>query len=253
MESQNLLPWVATSCSISFYFSLIIPFISLLKCRKRFEDSPIQLVSTIYVESLTWYFYSGKISNEPLRYCHLAGIIICLLLIFIYLQFEMRTYLYDAILNALILIIGSLLIQKVLQEIIYDNNTIEIICVITKMICYYIPLSDLIRLIIDKNYLNINILILCTWLLSCFGWSIVNGYKKKIGFTFANSFGIIIILIHIIIYYNYKLVFRRTEKNQTVFGNESEEKNKMDINTPIEESMVKGKERPVKIISQIIK
>ena len=78
----------------------------------NYKYTPINLVSAIYVECFFWYIYSLKILSEQLMLIKKIGICSMLALMDIYLGLKVKKYTVDRILNLLILVLETLLIQK---------------------------------------------------------------------------------------------------------------------------------------------
>ena len=103
---------IAIFLSACFYLSLFIPFFKVLTCKSNYECTPIAMISTVFVDCLCLHIYGEKKAYKQLKLGNCIGIIVSLTLIAIYLIFEIRKYTVDAILNALILVLGALVIQK---------------------------------------------------------------------------------------------------------------------------------------------
>jgi len=249
MESENIFGWVAASCSVSYFLTLAFPFLKVLLCKLNYEDSPITKVVTIYLDCLTWFFYSKKIQNEPLCICNIIGGIICLSSIFIYLIFEVRKYTVDTILNTLILIVGTLIIHKCLQEIVEESKTVAKFCVIAKIITYYIPTTTILRAINEKNFLHISIINSLTWLTSCIGWAVFGKLINNIYILASNLIGIIISLIQIVIYFNYRQYYRLGKPTSVISTDIGDSNNNRFKNENIQ---INGKTKRIKIISKMI-
>ena len=139
MELIDMVGWAAIGLSCCFYFSLAIPFFHVLRCKLNFEYTPIALINTVYVDCVAWYIYGTKLSCDQIILGHKIGAGCSLVLICIYLAFELRKYLVDTILNALILILGTLVLHKGLSMVIEDAQMVGKICIGTKLITFCIP------------------------------------------------------------------------------------------------------------------
>ena len=100
----------------------------------NFEYTPIYLVSTIYIDCFSWYIYGLKILSEQIMLANKIGICSTLALIAIYFGFELRKYTVDTILNIIILVMGTLVMQKGLDTIVEDFQVVGKICFVTKLI-----------------------------------------------------------------------------------------------------------------------
>ena len=137
MEFFIVAGWIAVCLSSCFYFSLSIPFFQTLRGKLNYEYTPINFVSAIYVDCFSWYIYGLKILSEQLMLVNKIGICSMLALMAVYLGFEIKKYTIDMILNVLILILGTLVIQKGLYVIVEDIEIVGKICIVTKLIGVY--------------------------------------------------------------------------------------------------------------------
>ena len=88
----------------------------------------------------------------------------------IYLINELKKYLVDSILNALILITGTWAVYRALTIIIDDDRIIGKICIGTTLVVYLSPIPVLYKVIKEKkekNYMFIPICSVWAYLLVC--------------------------------------------------------------------------------------
>ena len=255
MDYQYIIGCVATGLSACFYFSLVIPFFNVLRCKLNYEFTPIALIDTIYVDCVSWYIYSDKISCDQLHLSNTIGACCTLLLIVIYLAFELKRYTIDSILNCLILILGTLVIHKGLDVVVEDSDTVGKICIGTKAITFIIPLLMTYRVIKERNYKLISINTTLSYMCSCIGWVIFGKFANDLNIMCANTIGIVICFIQFVIYLNYKKKYPVYTGPTSTIGIESSSlDSKKEESTTInldEESQEKAKEKPVKIITRL--
>lgn len=254
MDYQNIFGYVATGLSSCFFFSLVIPFFNVLRCKLNYEFTPIALINTIYVDSVAWYIYSDKVLCEQLKLCSTIGGFCSLLLIVIYLAFELKKYLVDSILNTLILILGTLVMHKGLTIVVEDAQMVGKICIATKIITFFSPLVMTYRLIKEKNYKLISVNTTLTYMLSCIGWTLFGKTTNDFNIMCPNAIGVVLCFIQFIIYLNYKKKYPNYRGSTIGIETTSAEEGKKDESTNInidEESQEKAKEKPVKIITRI--
>ena len=254
MDAENILGWIGICLSSCFYLSLIIPFFNVLRCKKSFELIPITFISTIYADCVAWYIYGDKILSEHVQLCHCIGGCACLAIIIIYLCFELKKDLADGILNILILVLGTLVIQKGLIYIIEDFNNVGKICVGTKLVTFFAPIATIYRVIKEKNYKLISLISTLTYLAACIGWTLFGKILNNFNIMCSYGAGIVLGIIQILIYFNFKKKYPHFSGKSSTIGIESgfSEETKKDESTTInidEESQEKAKEKPVKIIS----
>ena len=255
MDYQNIFGYVATALSSCFYLSLALHFFNVLRCKLNYEYTPIIFIDTIYVDALTWYIYADKIVCEQLKLCNTIGCCCGLLLIVIYLAFELRKYLVDSILNCLILILGTLVIHKGLTIVIEDADMIGKVCIGTKVVTFIIPIILTFRVIKEKNYRLISFSTTTTYMMSCIGWVLFGKASFDINIMIPNCIGVVLCFIQFLVYLNFKKKYPTYSGPSSTIGIESgsteykkDESTTMNID---EESQEKAREKPVKIVTRI--
>ena len=255
MEYTNIFGYIGICLSSCFYCSLAFPFLKVLSCKLNFEYTPIALINTIYVDSICWYIYADKILSDQLKLCQIIGACSSLILIFIYLIFELKKYLVDSILNCLILILGTLVLHKGLTIVIEDTQMVGKICFATKLITFFTPFFQTVRVIKEKNYKLISINITMIYMAACIGWVLFGKATNDLYIMCPNGIGVILCLIQFLIYLNYKKNYGKYAGPSSTIGIESTstEDVKKDESTNMNidyESQEKGKEKPVKIVTR---
>jgi uncharacterized protein with PQ loop repeat len=245
----------AIGLSACFYLSLFAPFCKVLACKLNYEYTPIALIDTVFVDCLCWYIYGEKMAYEPLKLGNCIGGIASLTLIVIYLIFEIRKYTVDSILNALILILGALVIQKGLTIVVEDPLMVGRICIGTKLITFGYPLLMIYRTIRGKNYMFISVSITLTYLAACLGWCFFGQNKSDSNIMWANGIGVILGIIQFLVYLNYRKKYQYNLPTKTIgiekgTGDDNKKDDSINMNFD-EEGQEKGKEKPVKIISKV--
>ena len=255
MDYQNIFGYVATCLSSCFYLTLVIPFFNVLRCKLNYEYTPIVFIDSIYVDALTWYIYADKIVCDQLKLCNTIGACCSLLLIVIYLAFELKKYLIDSVLNCLILILGTLVIHKGLTIVIEDADMIGKVCIGTKVLTFLIPIILTFRVIKEKNYRLISFSTTITYMMSCIGWILFGKASFDINIMIPNAIGVFICFIQFIVYLNFKKKYPTYSGPSSTIGIESgsteykkDESTTMNID---EESQEKAKEKPVKIVTRL--
>ena len=257
MDYQHIFGYVATGLSSCFYLSLVLPFLNVIRCRLNYEFTPIALIDTIYIDSVAWYIYGDKILCDQLKLCNSIGACCTLVLIVIYLAFELKKYLVDSILNSLILVLGTLVMHKGLTVVIEDAQMVGKICVATKVITFLIALYQIYRVTKEKNYTIIPVNSTLTYLVSCIGWTLFGKTVSDVNLMAANTIGIAVCLIQFVVYLNFKKKYPSGHygSSSSTIGIESsstEDANKESTTMTIdEEKEDKAKEKPVKIITRI--
>ena len=255
MDIQSASGNAAIGLNCCFLLSLFVPFFRVLTCKLNYEYTPIALIDTVFVDCLCWYIYGEKMAYEPLKLGNCIGGIVSLTLIAIYLIFEIRKYTVDAILNALILILGALVIQKGLTIVVEDPLMVGRICIGTKLITFCYPLLMIYRTIKGKNYMFISVSITLTYLAACCGWCFFGKEKNDNCVMCANGIGVILGIIQFLVYLNFRKKYQYNGPTKTIgiesgTGDDSKKDDSITMNID-EESQEKAKEKPVKIISKV--
>ena len=254
---EEIFGWVATSLTMCFFISPIIPFINVMRGKLNYEDTPIIIVSASYVNCFCWYIYGNMIKSDQVRLCNMVGAISSLILILIYLIFEIRKFVLDSILNALITITSSYALYNTLTFLIDDQSIIGKICNCTSIIVFLSPIQLIYRVIREKIYFLIPIYTAYVSFVTSSCWVIYGISFKNMYIVFPNTFGIVLAIVQIIVYFNYKNKFPNFgDKDNSTIGIESTvtEDGKKDEPTTIkidEDNQSNEKVRPVKIVSKV--
>ena len=255
---QEIFGWVATGLTMCFYISPVIPFINVFKGKLSYEDTPVIIISTSYVNCFCWYIYGDMILSDQIKMCNMIGAISSLILICIYLLFELKKYAIDAILNALIIITGTLALYRGLTVIINDDSIIGKICNGTSIIVFLSPIQLIYRVIKEKNYILIPIYTAYVSFIASSCWVTYGVFIHDFYVILPNLFGIILAIIQILVYFNYKRkypsigdkVINPTIDIETETGNEEGKKDESTSIKVDEDSHNNIKEKPVKIITK---
>lgn len=253
---QECVGWAGACLLACYYISPVIPFINVFKGKLNFENTPGIFVTICYINCFIWYIYGELIFSDQIKISNMVGAAISLLLIIIYLIFEIKKYLFDAILNCLLLVTGTLALYKFLAIIVNDDKTVGKICMATTAIIYLFPILILYRVIKEKNYILIPVYSVWVYLFSCISWVIYGVLITDFYLVFPYSSGIILSLIQIMIYLIYKRKYPVISEKDfgTSIGIETsgnEEIAKEESRIKFDDiSQLKGKEKAVKIISK---
>ena len=251
---QDFFGWVATCLTMYFYFSPIFPFISVLKGKLNYEDTPGILITSIYIKCFCWYIYGDTIFSDPIKICNLIGAIISFFLILVYLAYEIKKYSIDAILNILIIFTGSYAVYKGFTIMIDDDTIIGKICFGISFLLFFTPIQLIYRVMKEKNYNLIPIYLACTSFFSSCFWIIHGVFIKDLYIVFSNVIEMILAKIQIIIFLKYKRIYpgigeRESSSTIGIETNENEkEKKEEDINKDDEDAPVTEKGKSKKII-----
>jgi lipid-A-disaccharide synthase-like uncharacterized protein len=236
------------------FLTPVFPFLNVIKGKLNFEDAPIISVTTCYVNYFCWYVYGDMIFSDQLKYGYVIGSCIFGLLIVIYLIFEIRKYLVDTILNALILITGTWALYRALTIIIDDDRVVGKICIGTAIIVYVQPMQIIYKVIKEKNYGFIPIYNCYLSFLSSVCWLVYGIFITDFYVVFPYAIGIILSLVQIVIYLNYQKkypIIGERDFSSTIgietTPNEEVKKEATPIKMDEMTEETEGKEKPVKI------
>ena len=270
-QIRDFFGWSATGLTICFYIFPVIPFIKLLKGKITYEETPAIIVTTSFVNCFCWYIYGKLISSHQIKLCNFIGALSSLILIMIYLRYELKKFLIDAILNALILMSGSYAVYIGFTDIIEDKSVIGKICIVTSCVIFLSPITIIYKVTKEKNYNLIPIYKAYISVASTFCWIVYGILITDGNVIFPNVIGIILAIIQIIIFFRIKKIFSilGEKENTATIGiesnenekddkaslkNKKEEKEEKDENTVIkldEDNQNNNKEKPVKIVSNV--
>lgn len=204
MESNEFVGYIAAVLSIIFYISPIIPFYNVLKGKLYFEDSPGFFVTICYTNCLVWFVYGKLIGNIQIEYSNLFSGCFCIVFLTIYLCYEIKKYLLDTILNALIIISGTWSIYRIFANIIGDDIIAGKFCFCTSIALYCFPIYIIYRVIQAKNYFLIKIYSSTSYLFSCISWVIYGILSNNYYIVCPYAIGAVLYFILIMVYLAYK-------------------------------------------------
>jgi len=253
-QTQECFGWTAVGLTVISFLTPVFPFLNVIKGKINFEDAPIISVTTCYVNYFCWYVYGDMIFSDQLKYGYVIGSCIFGLLIVIYLIFEIRKYLVDTILNALILITGTWALYRALTIIIDDDRVVGKICIGTAIIVYVQPMQIIYKVIKEKNYGFIPIYNCYLSFLSSVCWLVYGIFITDFYVVFPYAIGIILSLVQIVIYLNYQKkypIIGERDFSSTIgietTPNEEVKKEATPIKMDEMTEETEGKEKPVKI------
>ena len=252
---QEIVGWVAAGLTVLYYLAPVNPFFRVLKGKLNFEDTPGVFVTTCYVNCFVWYVYGDMIFSDQVKYSKGVAACVSLLLMIIYLAYELKKYLVDSILNALILITGTWAVYRALTIIIDDDRIVGKICIGTSIVVFLTPIQIIYRVIKEKNYILIPIYAACIYLLASSAWVAYGIMITDFYVVCPHILGIVLSLVQIIVYLNYKRKYPAIGEKEfsSTIGIETVGEETKKEEPPIkidEDSQPEGKEKPVKIVTK---
>lgn len=203
-QVQESFGWTAMGITLCSFFIPVFPFLNVIKGKLNYEDAPIIMVTSCYVNYFCWYVYGDMIFSTQLKYGYLIGSIIFGILIIIYLVFEIKKDIVDSIMNTLILIIGTWALYRALTIIIDDDRVVGKICMGTTFIIFVSPIRVIIKVIKEKNYEYIPIYNCYLSFIYSALWLVYGIFITDFYVVFPNAIGIILSLVQIFIHSNFR-------------------------------------------------
>ena len=255
---QEVCGWIGCVMNLYFYVKPIMPFVSVIKGKKNFEESPGLYVTILYINSVCWYTYGELTFSDQMRISYIIGSIIYLGLICIYLYYEINKYLFDTILNILILITGTYSLYVGLAIILDEDQIAAKFCNVASLVYFFFPVQIIYKVINYKNYKIISVKDNIINIFTSSMWIVYGTLILENLLVYPHVINVILSFIQLYLYYNYKNKFpyiAEEESNTIGIENNGEEKNLEETNKikGFDEAQEGLKERPVKIIDQVNK
>ena len=252
---QEISGWLAMAVTTCSFLFPVFPYLNVLRGRMNYEDTPSFFVISSYINYFCMYVYGDLVFSDQVKYCYLVGSIINCVLMVIYLVYEIRRYLVDTILNALILITGTWALYRCLTIIIDDDRIVGKICVLTFFVVFITPVQILYRVLKERNY-NLIPIYNC-WLSLCFSslWIVYAIFISDFYILFPNIINIILSLAQIAVYINLSRKYpaigqREFSSTIGIETTSNEEIKNVESQIKIDEDTENKKEKPVKIINK---
>lgn len=257
MFLEEVFGWIGVFFNILIYLSPTISFIKIYKGKLDYEDAPTIFIVTTYCNCLIWYIFGILVLSEQVKYCSIIGCYICTIFIIIYLIYEIREFIADTILNALLLFTGTLAVYRVLSIIFPDSGIVGKLGIFTTLIYLLYPLLLIYRVTKVKNYQLIPIFLPILNILSSICWIIYCSFIEENYLIIAHSLIIFVGIYSCLIRQYYKIKFPTIEQTKEIatIGIESTGTEEKKIETNIqkveeENDDDKIKIKPVKIITK---
>lgn len=201
---QEFIGWTAFGFSLIFLFMPTIPFYKLIKGKLELEETPIALITITYISCFCWYIYSNMLYSSQIKCINLIGMVTNGLMIIIYLLHEVKEYLKDTILNALIISFGSYLIYLIFDNIIENDKTIGKICIGVVCVLSIFQIKDIFKALVEKEISYINIVQSWFILTTVTLWGFYGYMINELYFVFPQVIFGILAIFEICIYAQYK-------------------------------------------------
>ena len=253
---EDVIGWIGTVFTVLYHIPYFKPFFRIYIGKSSFENTPPLFISILYVKCFLWYIYGAEmVFSEQVRYGYFLSWVICILSITIYLFNELKKYFLDTILNAVLLVIGTWCAYFYLVNILDETVVVGIMCIFSTFFASLYTIKTIYRVLKQKNFYLIKIYQTLLNLFACICWVGYGILYKDFFLIFIDSFGIIISVIQIVIYFNYKKKYPSIGySSTTIIDTSLNEENKNEVEIKIDDdNLSETKDRPVKIIKMINK
>ena len=251
---EDVIGWIGTVFTVLYHIPYFKPFFRIYIGKSSFENTPPLFISILYVKCFLWYIYGAEmVFSEQVRYGYFLSWVICILSITIYLFNELKKYFLDTILNAVLLVIGTWCAYFYLVNILDETVVVGIMCIFSTFFASLYTIKTIYRVLKQKNFYLIKIYQTLLNLFACICWVGYGILYKDFFLIFIDSFGIIISVIQIVIYFNYKKKYPSIGySSTTIIDTSLNEENKNEVEIKIDDdNLSEIKDKPVKI-SEII-
>ena len=235
MSIEDKFGWTGAVINIIVYLFSITPFIKVFQKKLEYENTPMVHVFAGYCNCFAWYYFSYFYHYDQLKFCNAVGFCIYLLLITIYLGYEIRKYLIDAILNGLLVYNGTWAAYKALNDVLTSWETIENVCLGTSLVYYIYHLHLIYRVYKEKNYRNVDEYSAIATILSSICWAVFGTSYLNYIIPKCHAIGIAVSIGEIVISRLYKKKYQTidqaNEADTIVIESNDEGSNKNDEET----------------------
>ena len=243
MDLSNYYIYLPSGLTILINMIPIITFINFFFHNENFDTIPIYRMITNYINSIAFFFYSSIIFNIQVRFANLVSAIISLVLILIYFYLELSRYLIDAILNLIILVLGTSVCYQWLSKIIIEEKIVGRIYLLTNLTSIIIQMQYVYNGICKKNYLLIPITFDSISFPCYLSWFFYGILFKDFYIAITNIICCVACLVKILIYFFCRYQFLFEIKEETDIGIVDDSKKESTSDEEI-------KARPVRIVSE---
>lgn len=249
--TEESIGWIAFAFTSYFLLYPAIPFYNVLKGKLYFEHSPGAYATVNYFNCLCWFLYSELLISDQIKVISGIGTVASGVFVLIYLYYEIRKYIFDTIMNALILGSGSYMIYLSLTVMIEDDTIIGKICAVTHCLIFFFPIRLIYRVLHEKNFMLIPFCQAWGSLFMSISWVVYGILITEIYVVIPHCINIVLATAQIILFLNYRRkypIFNENAGNSSI-GLENEE-NKNEEQKEKEEIKEDNETNPVKIMEK---
>jgi hypothetical protein len=203
-KSEEFFGWFTASITIFFHLTKVSPSIKLILGKMNFKDIPTMYITSLYYNNLIWYIYGKTIFNYHIKIGFFASGALCLFSIIIYLIYEIREYIFDVILNVIIVSMSSWGIYRYLTIVIDDDFFIGKIGICTSIAFYICSTYLLYSALKDKKFDLYKIINIFFYLIISFCWVVYAIITTDFYLSITFICGILISIMQSSLYFNLK-------------------------------------------------
>ena len=248
LDEEEIVLLIGSCFSLLYTASLTFSIIKLFRKKFTYEVFPIISLFFCFLNGLIWTQYSDLIYHESMKYLFQINSIISCALVLVYSLYEILKDIIDTILNILILITSYWAVNKLLMDILKEEEKVKQTCGYAIIVLYLSSLEWVYRANRERNTNIINFIsamfMLC--LSSC--W-VYYGFKYEDKyFLYPNIVGIFTSIIYFYVWnklkkkYGYVIPHKKIkeeEKKEKEENNGSKEDKKQEKNNSVNETKEK--------------
>ena len=192
LDDEEKMLLVGSCLSLLFTLSFIYSSIKVYLHKMDYNEIPFIVLCFGYLNNLIWYYYSDLIYHDYMKMVYKINYIFSLILIIIYLKYEIKEDKIDSLLNILIVITASWAIKKLMMDIFNDEDKVKISSGFSTISVLMAVVEWMFRAYKEKNKNILNIF--CALSLICVSiCRIIFGYiYEELSFLIPNIIGFII-------------------------------------------------------------
>ena len=232
LDEEEIVLLIGSCFSLLYTASLTLSLFKLFREKFTYEVFPIITLFFCFLNSLIWTQYSDLIYHESMKFVFQINSIISCCLILVYSLYEFLKDIIDTILNVLILVTSYWAANKLLVDILKEEEKVKQTCGYAIIVLYLSSLEWVYRANRERNtnIINCTTAIIMFCLASCwiyFGFK----YEDKY-FLYPNIVGIFTSLIYFYIWnklknkYGYDVPIKKIKKEEDNKKKEENNENK---------------------------
>ena len=236
LDEEEIIQLASSCFSLLFALSYLLSLIKFLRHKFTYDSFPIISLFFCFLNNLIWTQYSDIIYHESMKFLFQCSCVISCGVIVIYSLVELKSDIIDSILNILILITSTWAVNKLLMDILKEEEKFKSTCCYSIIILYLSCLEWSYRAHSEKNTNILNLISALTLLCFALCWVYLGFKYEDKYFLFSNLFGVFTCFIYILVWNKLKKKFgyivpikkkaKKEEKKDDKENKENKEDNK---------------------------